>query len=140
MSTFTGILQQKINNLEAQICQLQEQNYNLRRKARWLMEATPDSPSQSPQSPESPGLGYSDVNDLPPHRPLESPPKGKDPGLLYVPSGPWEKDPLFVWSQYQSIFNNIELYFWWLNQRYAFANQNGYYPPVGWPPIGLPGE
>jgi len=39
MSTFTNILQQKINNLEAQIRQLQEQNAHLRNKARWLMEA-----------------------------------------------------------------------------------------------------
>jgi len=43
MSTFTNILQQKINNLEAQIRQLQEQNAHLRNKARWLMEAAASS-------------------------------------------------------------------------------------------------
>lgn len=43
MSTFTNILQQKINNLEAQIRQLQEQNVQLRNKARWLMEAAASS-------------------------------------------------------------------------------------------------
>ena len=52
MSTFTNILQQKINNLEAQIRQLQEQNYNLRRKARWLMEAAASSDMSMLQQPQ----------------------------------------------------------------------------------------
>ena len=52
MSTFTNILQKKINNLEAQIRQLQEQNYNLRRKARWLMEAAASSDMSMLPQPE----------------------------------------------------------------------------------------
>lgn len=47
MSTFTNILQQKINNLQAQIRQLQEQNAHLRNKARWLMEAAAASSDMS---------------------------------------------------------------------------------------------
>jgi len=52
MSTFTNILQQKINNLEAQIRQLQEQNVQLRNKARWLMEAAASSDMSMLQQPE----------------------------------------------------------------------------------------
>jgi len=62
MSTFTSILQQRINALENQIRNLQEQNNNLRRRARYLMEAAastevsmlstdPQAPSQVPQGP-----------------------------------------------------------------------------------------
>jgi hypothetical protein len=39
MSTFTNVLQQRINALENQIRNLQEQNNNLRRRARYLLPA-----------------------------------------------------------------------------------------------------
>ena len=52
MSTFTNILQQKMNNLQAQIRQLQEQNAHLRNKARWLMEAAASSDMSMLQQPE----------------------------------------------------------------------------------------
>jgi len=52
MSTFTNILQQKINNLEAQIRQLQEQNARLRYKARWLMETAASSDMSMLPQPE----------------------------------------------------------------------------------------
>jgi hypothetical protein len=39
MSTFTNVLQQRINALQNQIRNLQEQNNNLRRRARYLLEA-----------------------------------------------------------------------------------------------------
>jgi|LakMenE01Jun11ns_1017448.scaffolds.fasta_scaffold9652329_2 hypothetical protein len=43
MSTFTNVLQQRINALENQIRNLQEQNNNLRRRARYLLEAAPSN-------------------------------------------------------------------------------------------------
>jgi hypothetical protein len=43
MSTFTNVLQQRINALENQIRNLQEQNNNLRRRARYLLEAAPSA-------------------------------------------------------------------------------------------------
>jgi|688.fasta_scaffold21715_8 hypothetical protein len=43
MSTFTNVLQQRINSLKNKIRNLQEQNNNLRRRARYLMEAAPSA-------------------------------------------------------------------------------------------------
>ena len=68
MSTFTNVLQQKINNLEAQIRQLQEQNAHLRNKAKLIKEYSDYSPSivnplelsSAPEDPEIPGTGYWD--------------------------------------------------------------------------------
>ena len=130
MSTFINIQQQKINNLQAQIRQLQEQNARLRNKARWLMEAAPSSDSQplgpSREKPFEPGRQYDDY----------FPPQGVDTGLIYVPSGPWQNDPLFRWSQQQNLFSDLNLYFWWLQTRYEFYQDRGYWPPAGYPPIG----
>jgi hypothetical protein len=63
MSTFTNILQQRINALQNQIRNLHEQNNRLRRRARYLLEAAPSTdmlmdltadtqtPSQGPLGP-----------------------------------------------------------------------------------------
>ena len=130
MSTFTNVLQQKMNNLQAQIRYLREQNVQLRNKARRLMEAAPESPSQP--------LGPSREPLAPPPSQYDDyfPPQGVDNSLIYMPSGPWENDPLFRWSQYQQIFNDLNLYFWWLNTRVEYYENHGVWPPVGYPPIG----
>lgn len=129
MSTFTNILQQKMNNLQAQISYLREQNVQLRNKARWLMEAAPESPSQPAQPSGEPRFPSSQQDDY-------FPPQGVDNNLLYFPSGPWQNDPLFRWSQQQQIFNDLDLYFWWLNTRAEYYQDFGRWPPVGYPPIG----
>lgn len=43
MSTFTNVLQQRINALQNQIRNLHEQNNRLRRRARYLLEAAPST-------------------------------------------------------------------------------------------------
>jgi hypothetical protein len=62
MSTFTNVLQQRINALENQIRNLQEQNNNLRRRARYLLESAPSTdmlmvPTADTQTPSEGPLG-----------------------------------------------------------------------------------
>lgn len=62
MSTFTNVLQQRINALQNQIRNLQEQNNNLRRRARYLLEAAPSTdllmgPTDDTQTPNQGPLG-----------------------------------------------------------------------------------
>jgi hypothetical protein len=62
MSTFTNVLQQRINALQNQIRNLQEQNNRLRRRARYLLEAAPSTdklmvPTADTQTPSEGPLG-----------------------------------------------------------------------------------
>jgi hypothetical protein len=68
MSTFTNVLQQRINALQNQIRNLHEQNNRLRRRARYLLEAAPSTdmlmvPTADTQTPSQGPLGQAPSQD-----------------------------------------------------------------------------
>jgi len=121
MSTFTNVLQQRINALENQIRNLQEQNNNLRRRARYLLEAAPsaDMPMlstdvETPSQVGASGAYNNQIDRTTMNAPINLPSPNKlNPGTYDGPPGAsyrvtndgklivtWSTNPLFVLGYY----------------------------------------
>ena len=92
MSTFTNVLQQRINALQNQIRNLHEQNNRLRRRARYLLESAPSTdklmvPTADTQTPSQGPLGQ--YGGPSPDRYTSMMGTGTQP---YRPANPWDPE------------------------------------------------